>query len=120
MASPRTENTARARRRTGFAAVVALVFLSSTAAIVLMAGRGREAETRLELLAAQSERARLAALAGEAAARSAIRGGVPPEEVSLDPSLGLITIEERDEEGETVWVIRAETGVAARERRVRP
>jgi len=40
--------------------------------------------------------------------------------VSLDPSLGLITIEERDEEGETVWVIRAETGVAARERRVRP
>jgi type II secretory pathway component PulK len=118
MERPRTSS--ESARRAGFAAVVALLFLASTAAMVLMATRGRETETQLELLAVQTERARLAALAGEALARSAIRSGLEADEVRVDPSLGLITIEERDEEGETVWVIRAESGVAARERRVRP
>jgi hypothetical protein len=105
--------------RRGFAAVVALLFLATTAATVISSTRGRAEATRIELIEAQTVRARFAAEAGAALARSAMRDGLEPEAIRFEPSLPVISIEETVEGTETVWVVRAAVGVARREVRVR-
>jgi hypothetical protein len=105
--------------RGGFAAVVALLFLATTAATVVSSTRGRTEITRLELIEAQTMRARFAAEAGAALARSAMRAGLDPGAVRPDPSLPMISIEETAEGTETVWIVRVSVGVARRELRVR-
>lgn len=111
----------RSAPRRGFAAVMALLLLASVGALVVQTSRSSAATASGVLLDLQVVRARAAADAGAALARSAIRMGLEPEDVMLDASLPVITIEETtDDTGDTVWVIRGTEGVAAAERRIKP
>lgn len=100
------------RKRNGFAAVLAVLLLATTAVSVVASGRHAIDGADISRLAVESARARLGARAGEALALSADRGGVDLADIRVDPSLPVITFEETSDLGTTQWVVRAASGDA--------
>ena len=105
-----TERSDKERR--GFAAVLAVLLIATTAVSVVASGRQSADGADISRLALESARARLGARAGEALALSADRGGVDLTDITVDPSLPVITFEETSDLSTTQWVIRAASGEA--------
>ena len=102
----------RKRERDGFAAVIAVLLLATTAVSVIASGRHAVDGADISRLALESARARIGARAGEALALSADRGGVDTADIQVDPALPVITFEETSDLGTTQWVVRAASGDA--------
>jgi len=96
----------------GFAAVLAVLLLATTAVSVVASGRQASDGAEIGRLAMDSARARLAARGGEALALSADRAGAEVADIHVDPALPVITFEETSDLGTTQWVVRATSGDA--------
>ena len=112
----KTNNSNRALGRRGFAAVLAVLLLTTGAASVISAGRSAGEGARISRLAIESARARHAAQGGAAIVLSAQRIGAGAGEIVTDPALGLITFEQTTENNSTTWTIRATSGDAVARR----